>query len=107
MMRKLFRVAIVALILGLPVVTLRAQDDGLKAQKQLRNARHKEERVALKLRKKYWQQSIKGQPLPKSERVRMQRQMDREARELRERQKDEQQDYKDLQRAMKEIEKQL
>ena len=106
-MRKLFMVAIVVLILGLPVVTLRAQDDGLKAQKQLLKARQKQERAALKLRKKYWQQSRKGQPLPKSERIRVKHQMQREERELRERQKDEQQDSRDRKRLMKEIEKQL
>ena len=106
-MRKLFMVAIVVLILGLPVATLRAQDDALKAQKQVLKAKQRQERAALKLRKKYWQQSLKGQALPKSERLRMKHQMEREARELRERQKDEQQDSKDRQRLMKEIQKQL
>jgi len=106
-MRKLFMVAITALILGLPVATLRAQDDALKAQKQVLKLRHKQERAALKLRKKYWQQSLMGQPLPKSERLRIKHQMQREERELRERERDEQQDFKDRQRLMKEIEKQL
>ena len=105
-MWKLFVVAITALILGLPVATLRAQDDALKAQKQVLKAKQKQERAALKLRKKYWQQSFRGQPLPASERLRLKHQMQREARELRDRQKDEQQDAKDRQRLMKEIEKQ-
>ena len=106
-MRKLFMVAIAALILGLPVATLRAQDDALKAQKQVLKAKQKSARAALKLRKKYWQQSLKGQLLPKSERLRIKHQMQREERELRERQKDEQQDSKDSQRLMREIQKQL
>ena len=106
-MGKLFVVAITALILGLPVSVLRAQDNGLKEQKQVLKLRHKQERAALKLRKKYWQQSLMGQPLPKSERLRIKHQMQREERELRERERDEQQDFKDRQRLMKEIEKQL
>jgi len=106
-MRKLFVVAITALIMGMPVATLRAQDDALRAQKQVLKARQKEERAALKLRKKYWQQSLKGQPLPKSERLRVKHQLAREARELRERQRDDKQDFKDRQRQMKEINKQL
>jgi type VI protein secretion system component VasK len=106
-MRKLFAVAITALIMTMPVATLRAQYDALKAQKQVLKAKQKEERVALKLRKQYWQQSLRGQPLPKSERLRMKHQMDREERALRDRQKDEQQDFKDRQRLMKEAQKQL
>jgi len=106
-MRKLVIVAIGAVMLGLPVSTLRAQDEGLKVQKLDLKLRHNQERAALKLRKKYWQQSLKGQPLPKSERLRMKHQMQREERELRERQRDEQQDFKDRQRLAKEIERQL
>jgi hypothetical protein len=107
MMRKLFVVAITALMMGMPVATLRAQNNGLKAQKQLMKARQKEERAALKLRNKNWRQSLRGQPLPKSERIRAKHQMAREARELRERQQDEKQDFKDRQRQIKEINKQL
>ena len=106
-MRKLFMVAITALILGLPGATLRAQDDALKAQKQVLKLKQKQERAALKLRKNNWTQSLKGQPLPKSERLRIKHQIQREERELRERQKDEQQDSNDRQRLMKEIQKQL
>ena len=106
-MRKLFVVAITALIMGMPVTTLRAQNDALKAQKQLLKARQKEERAALRLRNKNWRQSMKGQPLPKSERLRAKHQMAREARALRDRQKDEKQDFKDRQRQMKEYEKRL
>ena len=106
-MRKLLMVAITAIIMGVPGATLRAQDDVLKAQKQVLKLKQKEERAALKFRKKYWKQSLKGQLLPKSERLRVRHQMEREERELRERQKDEQQDVRDLKRLMKEIEKQL
>ena len=106
-MRKLFAVAITALMMAVPIATLRAQNDVLKAQKQVLKAKQKEERAALKLRKKYWQQSLRGQPLPKSERLRLKHQMQREARELRERQKDEQQDFKDRQRSIREMQKQL
>ena len=106
-MRKLFMVAVTALILGLPVATLRAQDDALKAQKQVLKAKQEQERAALKLRKKYRQQSLKGQPLPTSERLRIKHQIQREERELRERQRDEKQDSKDSRRQMKEIQKRL
>ena len=106
-MRRLFMVAMVALLLGVPATLLRAQDDAMKVQKLDQKLRHKQERTALKLRKKYWQESIQGQPLPKSERLRIKHQMQREERELRERQKDELQDFKDRQRWAKEAEKQL
>ena len=106
-MRKLFVVAITILIMGMTVATLRAQDDALKVQKQVLKVKQRQERAALKLRKKYWKQSLKGQPLPASERLRIKHQMQREERELRERQKNEQQDSRDRQQLMKEIQKQL
>ena len=107
-MRKFLVVAITALIMGMMLVArLRAQDNPLKVQKQVLKAKQKEERAALTLRKRNWHQSLSGQPLPKSERLRVKHQMDREERELRDRQKDEQQDFKDRQRQMKEMQKQL
>ena len=106
-MRRLFMVAMVALLLGVPVTVLRAQDDAMKVQKLDLKLRHKQERTALKLRKKYWKESLQGQPLPKSERLRIKHQMQREERELRERQKDDLQDFKDRQRWAKEAESQL
>ena len=106
-MRKMLLFAIAALTLGLPVSVLRAQDNGLKAQKELLKAKQKEERAVLKLHTKNWNQSLKGQPISKAERLRAKHQMAREARELRERQKDEEQDFKDRKRQLKEIQKQL
>ncbi len=79
---------------------VKAQD--MKLEKQAIKLRHKAERRALKERQKLWRMSIKGQPIPKAERIRAKHEMERERRELRERHKDELQDLKDRQRILKE-----
>jgi hypothetical protein len=107
MMRKLFMVAIAVLILSLPVTVLRAQNDNLKAQKQFLKLRQKEERAALKFRNKNWKHSLRERSLPKAERIIAKHQMAREARQLRQRQKDDRQDFRDRQRQIKEYNKHL
>ncbi len=79
---------------------VRAQD--LKQEKQAIKLRHKVEWKTLKERQKLWKRSLKGQPLPKAERIRMKHQMERERRELHERHNDEMQDLMDHQRTLKE-----
>lgn len=100
-MRKLL-VALVAAfaLICFSAAPMAAQD--IKLEKDGIKLRHKAERRALKEKLRLWKQSLKGQPLPKSERVRIKHQMRREKRELRERQKDEMQDLKDRQRILKE-----
>lgn len=78
----------------------KAQD--MKQEKQAIKLRHKAERTSLKERQKLWKESTKGQPIPKSERIRMKHEMERERRELGERHKDEVEDLKDRRRILKE-----
>lgn len=79
-----------------------AQYVNLALEKQQMKQRQKEERNALKLQHKYRNESVRGQPIPKAERIRIKHEMERQKRELREQQKDELQDLKDRQRLMKE-----
>jgi hypothetical protein len=64
-------------------------------------ARHKQQRKELKLKlktlKRYW----KTHSVPKAMRLEMKHQVERERRELREKQRDELQDLKDRQRVLK------
>jgi hypothetical protein len=69
---------------------------------QLLKQRQKEERKAMKLKKRYMQQSMRSQHLPKAIRDQMKHQTQREQRALREKQKDEMQDLKDRIRIAKE-----
>lgn len=64
--------------------------------------RQKAERNALKLKHKFTKESLSSREIPKSQRLMMKHQMERERRELRERHRDEIQDLKDRQRALKE-----
>jgi len=64
--------------------------------------RHKEERNALKTKRRYAKASMKGQVVPSAVRDQMKHQRQREARELRQRQKNELQDLKDRQKLLKE-----
>jgi len=100
-MRKLFRVLIAAFALtGVSGSWMAGQDFSID-KKEIK-ARHKAERRVLKLQYKAWKDSFKGQEIPKGERIRMKHQLQREERELRERQRDELQDLKDRQRIQKE-----
>lgn len=64
--------------------------------------RQKAERQALKLKHNFTKESLKSQEIPKSQRLIMKHQMERERRELHERHRDELQDMKDRQKALKE-----
>lgn len=82
-----------------------AQD--FKFEKQEVKARQKAEQKALKMKHKFARDSLKGQEVPKAQRLQMKHQMERERRELRERQKNEIQDLKDRQRVLKESQQQF
>ena len=84
-----------------------AQGYDVKPEKEQLKTRQKEAWKALKLKEKYQKQSWKGQSLPNSVREQMKHEMQRERRELREKQKDDLQDLKDRQRLVKESQKQL
>jgi hypothetical protein len=64
--------------------------------------RQKAERKAMKLKHKFTKESLASREIPRSQRQMMNHQMERERRELRERHRDEVQDLKDRQKALKE-----
>ena len=100
-MRKLLWVLIVAFAgLCLSVSWLSAQDFG--GEKHQVKDRQKAERKAMKLKHKFTKQSLSSREVPRSQRQMMKHQMEREQRELRERHRDELQDLRDRQRALKE-----
>jgi len=99
-MRKI----LVALMMGLIWICtspspLTAQN--LRTEKQQMKARHKAEKKTLKMREQYQKQMMKDQRVSKAVRIQMKHQLQREKRELGERHKDELQDLKDRQRAIK------
>jgi len=96
---------LVVLISGVAAVVLSsclwAQD--FKFERQQMKDRQKAEWKALRLKHKYAKESMKGQEVPKSIRIQTKHQLQREARELRQRHADERQDLKDRQRAIQEM----
>lgn len=105
-MRKFLCLLMMACFLAVPSVGLSAAPRENLEMQQLKQ-RLKAERRALKMRQHYMKESMKGQNLPKAVRAQMKHQIQREERELRERQKDEIQDLKDRLRLLKESQKQL
>jgi Tfp pilus assembly protein PilP len=105
-MRKLLFAVMAALILMLTVAP-RASAQDFKVEMQGVRARQKAERKALTMKHKFAKQSFKAQDVPKAQRLQMKHQMERERRELRQRQKDELQELKDRQRVLRESQKQL
>ena len=73
-----------------------------KAERGQVKERQKAERKALSLKHKFTKESMSSSEIPKSQRQIMKHQMERERRELRERHRDELQDLRDRQRALKE-----
>ena len=106
-MRKLLFVVLMgAWVLIQPAGLLKATPAGKEEVRELK-LRHKAESNALKLKQEYWSQSMKGQSVPKAQRIQMKHQMEKEGRELQRRQKDELQDLKDRQRILKESQNQF
>lgn len=73
-----------------------------KAERGQVKGRQKAEQKALKLKHKFTKESLSSREIPRSQRLMMKHQMEREERELRERHRDEIQDLKDRQKALKE-----
>ncbi|MFB3923856.1 MAG: hypothetical protein ACE145_19200 [Terriglobia bacterium] len=100
-MRKL----LLALAAGIAAVCLSGSlllGQDFKTERGQVKERQKAERKALKLKHKFTSESMKSQEIPKSQRQMMKHQMEREERELREKHRDEMQDLRDRQRALKE-----
>lgn len=66
-----------------------------KTQLQLMKMQQKAERKALKDQQRAWKRSFRGSPIPKADRIREKHQMQRDLRNMKERQKEQIQDYKD------------
>jgi biopolymer transport protein ExbB/TolQ len=88
-------------------LAFRAGAQDFKSERQLTKARHKAEQNALKMKQKFAKDSPQRQEGPKAQRLLVKHQMERERRELRERQKDEIQDLKDRQKVLEENQKRL
>jgi len=80
---------------------LSAQDFKLELQQV--KVRQKQEMQALKLKHKYAKEALKGQETPKSVRIQMQHEMEREEKALRQKHKDELQKMKDQQRVLNQM----
>ena len=105
-MQKHLLAVMAALILLLTAASRAAAQD-FKTEMHGVKARQKAERKALTMKQKYAMRSLRAQDISKAQRLQMKHQMEREKRELRLRQKDELQDLKDRQRALRESQQQL
>lgn len=105
-MRKSLYCLMMACFLAFPSMSVSAAARGNPEIQQLKQ-RQKAERKALKMRQHFVKESMKGRNIPKAIRLQNKHQMEREARELREKQKDEMQDIKDRLRLYNESRKQL
>jgi hypothetical protein len=105
-MRKLVVLAGILLVsssLGSPDLLNAAQQPSPREQIKVVKSHQKQERKNLRLQQKDRKRSLKAGQAPKAVRLQEKHKMQREAREMRQRQKDELQDLKDHQRLSKEI----
>jgi Spy/CpxP family protein refolding chaperone len=100
-MRKILLALMAALILSC-ASGFRASAQDVGSQKQQVKVRHKLERNALQAKQRMVKQSLRGQGVTRGQRLQMKHQMERERRELRQRQQDELQNLKDQLRIVKE-----
>jgi hypothetical protein len=100
-MRKILLALMAALILSC-ASGFRASAQDFGSRKQQVKVRQKLERNALKAKHRMVRESLRGQEVTKGQRLQMKHRMERERRELRQRQKDELQTLKDQLRIVKE-----
>jgi len=105
-MRKILLALMAALILSC-ASGFRASAQDVGSQKQLVKVRHKLERNALKAKHRMVKESLRGQDVTRGQRLQMKHRMDKERRELRQRQRDELQTLKDQLRIVKESQQRL
>ena len=105
-MRNLLMRLAASLVLALSTGILGAAQMDVKPATLQMKAHQREEREALRMRQRYMKQSLRGQPIPRAERVRLKHEMKKEKRDLHQRQKDERQAMKDRDRSMKAFQKQ-
>lgn len=89
------------MVISMAVTASAAQQP--KTELQRMKLEHKAERKSLKVQEKAWKQSFRGRPIPRADRIREKHQMQRNMRNMKQRQKDQIQDYKDQRRIQKQI----
>jgi hypothetical protein len=103
-MRKAICFVMLACLVAVPAAKMIAAQAGI-GEVQLLKQRQKQERNALKMRRHFAMESMKGQHASPALRAQMKHQMQREERALRQKQKDEKQELKDRMRLNKENQK--
>ena len=105
-MRRFLVVMVAAMGVGICLAgAARADNAGLRAQRQQLKEQQKRERNALKLQQQNMKQSWRNGYVSSAQRAAMKHQMQRARRELKMRQKDAMQDLKDRQRSMREMQR--
>lgn len=99
-MRKLVLVLAAVSIFVLPLEVLKGFPRQSNEERMLRT-QQKQERAAFKLKERTAKNSFRGHQVPSAVRVQQERQLQRERRAIRERQKNQIQDLRDRQRMMK------
>lgn len=100
-MQKWLGVSVLALTLVGTPAALGAPPES-RVAKQALKVRHKQAREVIKMKRKQWEDSLKGNDVTKSEKIRMKHYFEKEARKVRERQHNELQDLEDRERLAKE-----
>jgi hypothetical protein len=100
-MQKGLCFVLLACLAAAPAANVWARPSG-NPEMQLLKQRQKQERKALKMRRHFAKESMRGQKASPALRAQMKHQMQREQRDLREKQKDEMQEVKDRVRLNKE-----
>ncbi|HUY12259.1 MAG TPA: hypothetical protein VMX16_01345 [Terriglobia bacterium] len=74
-----------------------------KTELQRMKFEHKAERKSLKAQEKAWKRSFQGGRIPRADRIREKHQMQRDMHNMKQRQRDQIQDYKDHRRIQRQI----
>jgi len=102
-MRNVLIVTVATLCFGFSLAgSTRAQDINFRDERRNLNALYKQDWNALKVRQKNQMQSLRGREVSPAVRAEAKHKMQRERRALRDKHKDEMQELKDRQRALRE-----
>ena len=101
--RKALIVVCGLFLLGIALPKTASASARQKTELQRMKMQQRAERKALKAQQKAWKRSFRGSPIPKADRAREKHQMQRDLRNMKERQKEQIQDYKDRRSVQKEV----
>ena len=105
-MHRYLIVMVVAIFLGTGLATtVRAQNVDWRTQRKMLKSQQKLEWHALKVQQQNRQLSWKGQKVSSAQRVQAKHQMQRERRDLKQRQKDAMQDMRDRNRSLRAVQR--